>query len=237
MPIVCEALAIRRGLLSLRKLLVMLALVTVHVQRCEGQQLRRAVSVIDENDYFDFWRPPDQRSDDNYTQGARIRADVAGTPPVFRRRFCPKSIACGSSFEIGQEMYTPMEDAARPIPGQRPYVGWLYVQGTASAASTDARRTLTATVGVTGPPSLAQQTQDSFHSLVPGFRHPLGWDQQLPTELAFAFKAEAERYLSASVQTGRWIDITPDAHATLGTLRTALGAGGRARIGYGLARP
>jgi hypothetical protein len=214
-------------------IILTLVLLSACAPCCESQDLGRAVSVTDENDYFDFWRPPDQRPDDNYTQGLRVHADISGMPAFLRKRFCPKQIACGSSLEIGQEMYTPTEDG----PGQRPYAGWLYTRGSASAASADTRRTFTATVGLTGPASLAAQTQDAFHNLIPGFRHPVGWDQQLPTELAFALQVETDRYLSASVRSDRWVDLSPEAHATVGTLRTALGAGGRARLGHGLSHP
>lgn len=212
-------------------------IVTAHGSRCDAQELRRAVSIVAENDYFDFWQPPDHRSDDNYTQGARIRADVGGAPQLFRRAFCVNQGACGSMLEMGQEMYTPTVDRLQPVPGDRPYAGWLYLRGSVVAATGAARRTVSMTVGVTGPPSLAAQAQEEFHHLVHGFRRPLGWSAQLPTEIAFAAQGGADRYFSASARSGRWIDFVPSAHATLGTLRTAIEAGGQARVGFDLSHP
>lgn len=214
----------------------MLVLLGIRAEWCDAQTLRRTASIVEENDYFDFWRPPDQRSDDNYTQGLRIHVDVGGMPSLLRKRFCSGPLACGSSLEIGQEMYTPTNDAVRLLPGERPYAGWLYAKGSASAASAEERRTLTATLGVTGPPSLAEQAQDWLHHMVRGFRTPLGWGGQLPAEPDVALQGEVDRHVSTPA-ISRWADLTPEVHATLGTLRTALGAGGRGRIGVNLTHP
>ena len=201
-----------------------------------AQTLLRSVDITVDNDYFDFWRPPDQRSDDNYTQGLRIHADTRGIPSFLRSRLCAKQDACGSAVEIGQEMYTPTDDAPRLLPGERPYAGWLYLRGSADAATANERRTLSATIGVTGPPSLAAEAQEEFHHMVRGFRTPLGWSGQLPAEPDFALQGEVDRHL-APESASHWVDLIPEVHATLGTVRTAAGAGTRARLGVNLTHP
>lgn len=144
---------------------VALVFTFMHGQRSGGQELARGVRVTAENDYFNFWLPPGERSDDNYTQGLRVSWE-AGVPLFVRRFVCHDVQACASTIEIGQEIFTPTDDAASPIPGQRPYAGCLYARATALAATEGTRRSLGVTVGVTGVPSLAAQTQEIFHQLV-----------------------------------------------------------------------
>lgn len=204
---------------------------------CQGQQLARSVRVVVENDYFDFWRPPDRRSDDNYTQGARVGWDVVGVPALARRLLCRQRPACGSSLEIGQEIYTPTSDSDVPLFGERSYAGWLYARGDVVAATASTQRDFALTVGVTGPGSLARQAQERFHRFSPRFRTPLGWKYQLPTEPDFALQFKQSWRMVPSNHGARWADFVPTAHATLGTLRTAAGAGGRLRMGLNLDHP
>ena len=203
----------------------------------QNDSLVRSVRITAENDYFDFWRPPDRRPDDNYTQGARVTVDVVPVLSVVRRLVCDLHAPCGSTVEVGQELYTPTNDSADPIPGERPYAGWLYARATAKTVTPRRRRSFDVTVGVTGPASLAEQTQDAFHAWIPGFRRPLGWSHQLPTELAGALSTEEAFYVAAGSRALQWVDLAPAAHATLGTLRTAFGLNARLRVGVNLTHP
>jgi hypothetical protein len=217
--------------------LVLLFLAFVRATPSPAQELARATRVTEENDFLDVALPAHGRPDDNYTQGLHLSRDVAGVPSFVRRWMCPARHACASTLELGQDMYTPTEDAPQPIPGQRPYAGWLYVRASTAAATVHTRRTIGITLGVTGRASLAEQTQAAFHRLIPRFRRPLGWSHQLPTEPDVAIDAESAWYVSAPGRAARWADVVPTAHATAGTLRTALGVGGRARVGFPLTHP
>jgi lipid A 3-O-deacylase len=203
----------------------------------QNDTLARSVRITAENDYFDFWRPPGRRPDDNYTQGARVAGDAVHVLPVVRRLVCYLRDACGSTFEVGQELYTPTHDSADPLPGERPYAGWLYARATAHGVTPRQRRSFDLTLGVTGPASLAAQTQDAFHAWIPGFRRPLGWSHQLPTELAGALSVEEAGYVAAGSRAQQWVDLAAAAHATLGTLRTAFGLNARLRVGVNLTHP
>ena len=205
--------------------------------RAQGETLARKVRVTAENDYFDFWRPPNLRADDNYTQGARVAVDMTNVPPVVRRLFCGMHATCGATIEVGQELYTPTVDSAYPLPGERPYAGWLYARGAAQAVTPRRRRSLDLKLGVTGPASLAAQTQEAFHDWIHGFRRPLGWSNQLPTELAGALRTEEADYLAAGSRAQPWVDFVPTGHVTLGTLRTAVGLSARVRVGVNLTHP
>jgi lipid A 3-O-deacylase len=201
-----------------------------------GQTLTRAARIDLDNDYFLFFRPPDRRPDDNYTQGARIIFDFASVP-THARRLCKSGRPCASRLEFGQQMYTPVDDSADPIPGERPYAGWLYVRGGISSATDGMRQTIDAVIGVTGPASLAEQTQEAFHKLIPGFRRPLGWKSQLPTEPDFGVGITREIFIAPSGALRDWMDLVPNLNATVGTLRVAVGAAGRVRMGFGLTHP
>ena len=218
-------------------LVVVLTLVVANATLCQGQELARAVHVTAENDHFNFWQPPQQRSDDNYSQGVRLGWDVVGAPSVARRVICGRSVSCASTLEFGQEMYTPTLDAATPIPGQRPYAGWLYVRGGVVAATARTHRAVDATFGVTGRASLAGQIQEIAHSFYPRFHQPLGWSHQLPSEPDFAVQFRQSWYLGSSGAGAHWADVVPEAYATIGTLRTALGGGGQLRIGFDVDHP
>jgi hypothetical protein len=198
---------------------------------CRAQQLARSARTTVENDAFNFWLPPDKRPDDNYTHGARLGRDQVGVPGALRRMICPASVLCGSAVEIGQEIYTPTRDSDLPLRGERSYAGWLYVRGDVVAATPRTRRDATLIIGVTGPASLAERAQDWFHSTSSRFRTPLGWKYQLPTEPDGAVQLTESWHLAPPGDGARWADVVPAAHVTLGTLRSAFGAGGVVRLG------
>jgi hypothetical protein len=155
----------------------------------DAQGLSRATRLTEDNDYFNFWLPPRVRSDDNYTQGARLTWDFASVPRFAHKLLCRSEAACGATVEVGQEIYTPTVDSEWPIIGERPYAGWLYGRGEVRAGKPRTMRSVDIIVGLTGPPSLAEAVQNGFHHLIPGFRQPLGWANQLPTEIGFGIRA------------------------------------------------
>lgn len=207
------------------------------VPPASAQELERSVRLTVDNDAFNFWVPPRQRPDDNYTHGARFAWDVSWTPRFANGWICMRAASCGGTVEVGQEIYTPNVDALVPVLGDRPYAGWLYGRAGVRGAHGHVLRSLDLTVGVTGPLSLAGATQRALHSRVPAFRQPLGWPHQLPTELAFAARARQSWRVAPSGPAGRVVDLIPTVGASAGTLRSALGAGVRGRAGARLDHP
>jgi lipid A 3-O-deacylase len=224
-----------RSLLRTSLVGILLLLSTEEVA-AQGLSLERETRITVDNDYFQFWRSPHARPDDNYTQGLRIERDLSNDAALFRR-WCRSGSACEVKFAIGQEMYTPTVDGVDPVPGERPYGGWIYLRASGISATRVRRSILEATFGLTGKPSLAEQTQDAFHALFPGFRRPLGWSHQLPTEPDVAFTAREEFMIPVPSVARRWLSVTPNAHATVGTLRTDAGVGATARVGIALQHP
>lgn len=139
-----------------------------------GARLR--VAVEEDNDAMSI---APHRTDDLYTQGARISARWAvsgGGPDTFREM----------GVVLGQEIYTPTDANQNTtdlsvLRHDRPYAGWLYaalllrsedpapfaLRLGADRAGTGERTTeIVAAVGVTGRPSAAADFQNGFHALV-----------------------------------------------------------------------
>jgi lipid A 3-O-deacylase len=218
--------------------LVLVVLCCVFPTLAMAQELAKSIRLAADNDYFNFWLPPRERSDDNYTHGMRIEWDIARSPRLIRRFACPSGASCGTTIEVGQEIYTPEIDAPWPIPGERPYAGWLYARVAVRGGRSNTLRSLEGTIGLTGPPSLGESTQNGFHRLIPEFRTPLGWEYQLPSELAFALRASQSWRGRPGHGGGReWVDVIPTLSAGVGTLRTAAAGGVRVRAAAPLRHP
>jgi len=140
---------------------------------------------------------------------------------------------------FGQAMYTP-EDKTRNdlVRDDRPYAGLLYLglawnrrihPRDAGYEVLDSREL---TLGVIGPWSLAEQSQDLMHKLrdIERFR---GWDHQLHNEPAFqlALKRKFKPYADGAVQPGWGSDAIGSYALRLGNIETAARAGLELRIG------
>jgi hypothetical protein len=206
------------------------------VPSVRAQQLGAFVRVTADNDQFNFWRAPGQRPDEDYSQGLRLEWQSRRVPSGIRTRLCATT-ACASNFQVGQEIYTPVNDAPQPIPGERPYAGWLYGRGSFKAATHRHRGSFSAVVGVTGPASLAEQVQTSFHHLYPKYRQPMGWAYQLPTEVSFGLSADKEWFMRGRADSPHWTDLEPRIAANVGTLKTAVEGRALVRAGWHLSHP
>lgn len=136
-------------------------------------------------------------------------------------------------WEAGQRIYTPRHDAAEPLPGERPYAGWLYGAWERRTVSLRTRSTLRIEAGVTGPPSLAEPVQNGLHRLA-GYRPQQGWAHQLGFEpgVVVAYGRE-HRVLDAGSPGGTRLEVLPSWGVRAGTVRTGADAGLRARLGWG----
>jgi lipid A 3-O-deacylase len=182
--------------------------------------------------------PPDH----DYTHGSRFAVAWAGAPgwvagalggapqcrsPAARRRGC-----AASALAVAQSIYTPRRDAPDPVPGERPYAGWLSVAASAHRVDPGRVRSATLEVGVTGRPSLAEEVQGGVHRLLRNTPQ-LGWAHQLSTRPGVVVRYEearrSERPLGARAAGAarvRW-------GAAVGTVVTALSAGAEVTVGRG----
>lgn len=199
------------------------------------------------------------QSDDEYTNGVRVawshmmQSGSAGpfhTVWPFRERV---DRCFEVSLAFGQSLYTPRNllTPARML-DDRPYAAWLYGSYTIAAyaltSETGARRglkTLRAVdlnVGVIGPAANGEWAQNTAHRIFdvrvyPGgpLKIAQGWPNQLPNELGFfvEFRREDKRAEAFSGDT-RYLDFVTTVRGAAGNVFAFAGAGGRARLGFGL---
>lgn len=199
-----------------------------------------------ENDYFTFWIPPAQRPDEDYTNGLRVSFErneplrglgvLSPNRPSCRAE-APASECALARIEIGQEIYTPIDDSYSNLKFDRPYAGWLYGNYTGHILSDRQDRSIGISLGVIGPQSLAEQVQTAFHSLFPWYRHPNGWEKQLSFEPGVVVSA-ARRYLVGGwSRRADYIQIIPEWKLSAGNVLAGASAKGTVRFGYQLPHP
>lgn len=143
---------------------------------------------------------------------------------------------------FGQSMYTP-ENKTRTdvIPDDRPYAGLLYL-GLAwnrrihpQAASYEMLDVRELTLGVIGPWSLAEQSQDLVHR-ARGIERFRGWDNQLRNEPAFqmAMERKFKPYTEGAVRPGWGSDVIGSYALRVGNIETAASTGVEFRAGWNI---
>ena len=142
----------------------------------------------------------------------------------------------------GQAMYTPANKTRTDlIRDDRPYAGLLYLgvawnrrvhPRDATHEMLDVREL---TLGVIGPWSLAEQSQDLVHHLR-GLERFRGWDHQLQNEPAvgLAIERKFKRFADGAVQPGWGSDVISGYALRIGNIETAASAGVELRAGWNL---
>lgn len=228
-----------------------------HEQCTPEQSLRwRGGTVRLENDL-------PANTDRNYTNGValalvshdlegRLRSECLPRPPGLYTRFLgwvdpgfwsragAESASQNLAVRFGQAMYTPQDDTRTDlIRDDRPYAGLLYLglawnrrvhPQDAGYEMLDSREL---TLGVIGPWSLAEQSQNLVHKLrdIERFR---GWDHQLHNEPAFqlALERKFKSYAIGAVRPGWSSDVIGSYAIRLGNIETATSTGLELRMGW-----
>jgi lipid A 3-O-deacylase len=207
-------------------------------------QSLQSVSVRADNDAFNFWKPPYNRPDEEYTSGVRGSLAYLGAAWWERwlHRTCAVSCENGAShtFAIGQDMYTGtlVPGDTMHEPGTRPNAAWLYLQETSRITTADRLDETSLSVGVTGPPALGEAMQRFFHNLAPDLNRPLNWSEQVPFEPGIILSYDRTQRIAAVGDTMHFaFDVQPHAGASFGNILTEARAGLRVRVGYALQHP
>lgn len=190
------------------------------------------LSLVFENDAW-------YGDDGDYTSGlAFVWAPNPANPPAWSARLARsvpwwrESKTLRPTYALGQSIFTPKDTSrAAPLPGDRPYAGWLY--GTI-ALGLEAERhqdQVSLTLGVVGPASLAEQVQDFGHR-VRASTAPKGWDTQLGNEPGFVLTYQRSwRPYAARTPAGIEFDLATRLGAAVGNVYTYANAGMTARLG------
>jgi len=207
------------------RLVLHLIVATLVLCRPAGAQVR----LVLDNDLFSPHRLDRKAPDYDYTAGTRLTWASQRTQWWAAHLGAARdSSRLRTLWEVGQEIYTPRNDAPEPLPGERPYAGWLYGSVTAEAARPGRTRSLTLQLGVTGPPSLAAPVQREVHRIA-GFHEPLGWSHQVAFEPGVALRY-AEAWTVTQELGGAAAEVGPEWEVALGNVLTGARAGLRARI-------
>lgn len=140
-----------------------------------------------------------------------------------------------ATYGAGQRIFTPTDINTRtPDPADHPYAGHAYLSFALSSVTERRLDTLRVEVGVSGEPSLAEETQKTVHSIV-GADRPNGWGSQLPSAPTIGLSYEVIAKYGADVTGFALFDlraeVLPRASLTLGTFDMFAGAGVGMRVG------
>lgn len=205
------------------------------------------------NDAYNFWQQPGQRSDEEYTNGVVASLDAlhgawwtrpyAGDRPGCNSAEDSARSCLVSSVLIGQDLYTPNLDrppfSSDTWDRERPYAAYLYLGTTGRVVSRRTSSEYSATVGVTGSPALGRLSQRIAHHISAGYTtRAEGWETQVGTQVG-AQLATRQRWLVArAAPDGKGVfDLTTGVGASVGTIRTAADVGAAMRLGYNVSHP
>ncbi|HEY2010889.1 MAG TPA: lipid A deacylase LpxR family protein [Rhizomicrobium sp.] len=192
-------------------------------------------SVLFENDIFD-------NTDHDYTNGVELGYTTApdDTPhwAVDAARSLPFFAQTGdvrTRYAIGQAIFTPTNlSLANPPLTDRPYAGFLY--GSMGLIADDGVHLdqLQVTLGVIGPDSLAEESQNFVHSII-NDKQAMGWNTQLHNEPGLVISYErAVKVIAPQSLLGGVFDIEPHFGGAIGNVYDYANAGVMARFGFNL---
>ena len=202
-------------------------------------------------------------TDENYTNGARLSWITEGKPAVnipivqanlhrfsggsdslaWMRKFWgfrhPAQIEYSYGFALSQLMFTPAtREALVPPPGERPYAGWTGIGFSLHARDSHAQNSVEIAIGVVGPSSYAEQTQNVIHDFRDIERFA-GWDSQIPNEITLNLYFNQRRRIELldtwrSLPFGIRVDGFQETGFALGNFRTYAHLGFLIRAGWNL---
>lgn len=212
-----------------------LLLLITFISPCQAEtEVSGTIIFVQENDAF-------YNTDRHYTNGLKltwIPGREASLPEwaVKLSRYIPwfpepSKIQHGYSF--GQSMFTPSNiSVANPPEDERPYAGWLYSSIILGVEFDKQLDLLVLTLGIVGPLSLAEQSQNLIHKIIGNVKEPQGWDTQLGNEPGLV--AAYQRYwrgLAAITISDFKLDLTPHIGAAIGNVYTYANTGFTLRFG------
>ena len=189
------------------------------------------------------WVSPNLTEFDDPQLPRWIRASTDVVRRVIEGFLPARATACNVVVTLGQAMYTPNDRERTALdPGDRPYGGWAYlglgynvrIDPPERARGSATLDTVEINVGIVGPHSYAQQTQDFVHR-VRGLERFLGWSNQLRDELGVQFVFERKFKDTAPWALGRLdANFIPHHGVSIGNVASYLNAGAELRIGWRL---
>ena len=163
----------------------------------------------------------------DYTHGTRLSVNLNEAPGLADALLGCENANCSSSITLGQEIYTPRGRGLAAVEDERPFAGWLYLEGSATKEMKWITQRLSAGLGVVGPPALAEQVQNGLHRLFASTQLP-GWDTQLPTEPGIEASYTLQGNFGRAFSDATHLEINPSAAIGLGNIWSGMRSGGAA---------
>lgn len=137
-----------------------------------------------------------------------------------------------NAYSVGQSMFTPNDIlASNPDPNDIPYAGLLFLNNTYMVSYGSFADSITTTIGIIGPASGAESTQELIHDITDSDQ-PQGWDFQLENEVVF--KLTRGRLWRNWVSENGHFDLLSGADIGIGTIESSINAGLTIRVGRNL---
>lgn len=134
-----------------------------------------------------------------------------------------------NAYSIGQSMFTPNDiHASNPDPNDIPYAGLLFLSNTYMVSYGSYADSITTTIGIIGPASGAESTQELIHEITDSDQ-PQGWDYQLENEIVFKFTRG--RMWRSWISENKHFDLLSGANLGIGTLESSINGGFTLRVG------
>ena len=144
------------------------------------------------NLYFQTENDADFRDDAAYSYGGKIGALYYREDNKESLLHIPFSDYKESdnyiSFSFAHQLYTPKDlNESKLLVDDRPYAGYMYIQGTLHQVKDDTLLSLTTQLGIVGPSSKMESVQKFIHDLI-GSPYPKGWEHQIQDEFIMQLK-------------------------------------------------
>jgi hypothetical protein len=140
--------------------------------------------------------------------------------------------AAVNAYTFGQTMNTPNDITVKnPADNQLPYSAMLSLTNSYVVITPKFADRATTIVGVVGPSALGEEAQSFVHKII-GADQPQGWDTQLGDELVFQL-SRARTWRAWRSELDRF-DLLTNLDLGVGTIQSALSAGGTLRYGRNL---
>jgi hypothetical protein len=140
-------------------------------------------------------------------------------------------------FSVGQNMYTPDNTRTTDVvTDDRPYAGWFYAGAAFHNKNYRHLDTIEVQLGVVGPWSFAEETQNLVHG-IRDIDEARGWDNQIKNEPGIVLIYEhKDRILTPNSLSGFGLDAITHYGGALGNVYTYANAGVEMRAGWNLPR-
>lgn len=137
-----------------------------------------------------------------------------------------------SGISLIQQIFLPYSTGSIIPPlTERPYAGWLAVGLSFGREKPYNSKRFTASIGVTGEPSLAEHFHREYHKLFDLFT-PVAWDSQIDTELTLNVFYDEDWRIFSSIKDNWYLDAWLGSSIALGNFQTSLGGQAVIRIGW-----